>query len=279
VKKIAILPTLLTLGNGVCGFSAIAFASRIAYQGGADNFAVDQAYFAFSAYLIVLAMLFDALDGYVARLSKTASRFGGELDSLCDAISFGAAPAFLILRLGRDWGDIVPVRNTIAVIASLYLVCALLRLARFNVENSPDPASHKRFKGLPSPAAAGCIASVAMLGSQVHVYWSGLNPELVRSVVRFWAPLGGLAVALLMVSQVPYPHLTKQLLRGRRPFSYLLRIILVVFVLALARELSIILVFWGYALTFLVRYLLARNRWREPLSVVQASAEEPRGTP
>jgi CDP-diacylglycerol--serine O-phosphatidyltransferase len=263
----------------VCGFSAIAFASRIAYQGGADNFAVDQAYFAFSAYLIVLAMLFDALDGYVARLSKTASRFGGELDSLCDAISFGAAPAFLILRLGRDWGDIVPVRNTIAVIASLYLVCALLRLARFNVENSPDPASHKRFKGLPSPAAAGCIASVAMLGSQVHVYWSGLNPELVRSVVRFWAPLGGLAVALLMVSQVPYPHLTKQLLRGRRPFSYLLRIILVVFVLALARELSIILVFWGYALTFLVRYLLARNRWREPLSVVQASAEEPRGTP
>ena len=106
-------------------------------------------------------MLFDALDGYAARLFKTASDFGGQLDSLCDAISFGVAPAFLLLRMGADW-DMPLIRQAMVVIAALYMVCAILRLARFNVENSPDPASHKRFKGLPSPGAAGCVASRAV---------------------------------------------------------------------------------------------------------------------
>ena len=99
MKKIAILPTLLTLGNAVCGFSAIVVASWIDGTDGHD------VYFVYSAWLIVAAMLFDVLDGFVARLSKTASDFGGQLDSLCDAISFGAAPAFLILRLSREWED------------------------------------------------------------------------------------------------------------------------------------------------------------------------------
>jgi CDP-diacylglycerol--serine O-phosphatidyltransferase len=270
VKKIAILPTLLTLGNAVCGFSAIAYASKI------DGTPDTEAYFATAAWLIVAAMLFDVLDGYVARLSKTASSFGGELDSLCDAISFGAAPAFLILRMGREWETILVARNTIAVIASLYLVCVILRLARFNVENEPDPASHKRFKGLPSPAAAGCIVSLAILRSQVANDWTGFNPDVVRRVVSVWAPLGGLAVALLMVSRVSYPHLTKQLLRGRRHFGYLLRIILAVFVLALARELSLIIIFWGYAMTFLVRYALARIRPRETLALPSTPMEDPR---
>src|SRR5262249_35897720 len=99
VKKIAIIPTLLTLGNGVCGFAAILCASRIpagASVGADPNFAL-------AGWLIIAAMLFDGLDGYVARLSRTASKFGGELDSLCDAISFGVAPAFLLLRLGPAW--------------------------------------------------------------------------------------------------------------------------------------------------------------------------------
>src|SRR5438552_18337625 len=107
-------------------------------------------------------MVFDGLDGYAARLSKTASEFGGQLDSLCDAISFGVAPAFLLLRLGREW-ELTLAQQTIAVISVLYMACAILRLARFNVENSPDPAAQKRFKGLLSPAAAGCVASLCSL--------------------------------------------------------------------------------------------------------------------
>jgi CDP-diacylglycerol--serine O-phosphatidyltransferase len=261
VKKIAILPTLLTLGNAVCGFSAIVVASWINAGEGKD----DARYFGYSAWLIVAAMLFDVLDGFVARLSKTASDFGGQLDSLCDAISFGAAPAFLILRLSREWRDHSALMyNATVVIAVLFMVCVILRLARFNVENTPDPASHRRFKGLPSPAGAGCIVSLAILRSLAADNWAALDPERVREVVKYWAPLGGLLVALLMVSRVSYPHLTKQVLRGRRHYTYLLRIILVVFVLALAQQLSLLIVFWGYALTFAVRHAIITAQRRRP---------------
>jgi CDP-diacylglycerol--serine O-phosphatidyltransferase len=257
VKKIAILPTLLTLGNAVCGFSAIVVASWI---DGADG---SEVHFATSAWLLITAMLFDVLDGFVARLSKTASEFGGQLDSLCDAISFGAAPAFLILRLSREWRTASPLMyNATVVIAVLFMVCVILRLARFNVENAPDPASHRRFKGLPSPAGAGCIVSLAILRSLPADNWAGLPTDIVHEVVKYWAPLGGLIVALLMVSRVSYPHLTKQVLRGRRHYTYLLRIILVVFVLALAGQLSLLIIFWGYALTFAVRHAILRLQRR-----------------
>lgn len=255
MKKIAILPTVMTLGNGVCGFSAIVAASKI--DGGTPT----EHYFWVSACLVLAAMLFDVLDGFVARLSKTASEFGGQLDSLCDVVSFGVAPAYLILRLGREW-ETPLMRNTVSVVAALYLVCVILRLARFNIENTPDPASHRRFKGLPSPGGAGCIISLAILRSQSPDNWAGLNPELLRGVVKVWATVGSLAVALLMVSRVSYPHLTRGVLRGRRPFSYLLRIVLVVFVLALAQELSVVLAFWGYALVFAGRHIIGQLRSR-----------------
>jgi len=189
VKKIAIIPTLLTLGNGVCGFASIACASKI---GKLDSSAVsDNLYLALSGWLIVAAMVFDALDGYLARLSKTASKFGGELDSLCDAISFGVAPAFLLLRLGPGWEPRPLVHQAVAGIAALYLMCAVLRLARFNIENSPDPASHKRFRGLPSPGAAGCLASLAILCGELPgklavmrrelaQQWPAFDPEFIR---------------------------------------------------------------------------------------------------
>lgn len=255
VKKIAILPTLLTLGNGVCGFAAIHFASKVT-RDAADRDAADA--LLISAALIFLAMLFDALDGYAARLSKSASEFGGQLDSLCDAISFGLAPAFLLLKLCLEW-DKPPVNQAVAVIAALYLVCALLRLARFNLENSPDPTSHKRFKGLPSPAAAGCVASLALLQAELAANWAGLDELAVRHFVKVYAPLGTLLVALLMVSRLPYPHFTNQLLRGRRHFSFVVQLVLLVFVIALQRDVALFIVFWAYAFSAPVRYLLVRG--------------------
>ncbi len=274
MRKIAILPTLLTLGNAVCGFSAVVVASWI------DGDPHHDVYYFYSAWLLVAAMVFDVLDGFVARLSKTASEFGGQLDSLCDAISFGAAPAFLILRLSREWKETSALGyNATVMIAVLFMVCVILRLARFNVENTPDPSSHRRFKGLPSPAGAGCILSLAILRSHSADSWAGFNPDIVREVVKYWAPVGGLVVSLLMVSRVSYPHLTKQVLRGRRHYTYLLRIILVVFVLALARELSLLIVFWGYALTFAVRHLiaLAQRRGQPPATEAPPPpVEEPR---
>ena len=275
MKKISILPTLLTLGNAICGFAAIACASKIKPVYPIDS--GDAHLFFYSGWLILAAMLFDVLDGLVARLSRTASDFGGQLDSLCDTISFGAAPAFLLLRLGQDWQS-PTVRNAIPIISALYMVCAILRLARFNVENTPDPAAHRRFKGLPSPAAAGCLATLAMLRGQTPEILANVEPAL-HAFVQYWAPIGALIAALLMVSRVPYPHLTKQLLRGRRHFSYIVRIVLVVFLVVLLQDLALqhvalIAVFWSYALFFLGRHLVVRALNRRRLPVSPASLDE-----
>jgi len=261
VKRIAVLPTLLTLGNGVCGFAAIAYASKITLDGTMSGGDINY-YFLLSAGLIVAAMLFDALDGTAARLSRSASEFGGQLDSLCDAISFGAAPAFLLLRLGQEWQGRPVFAKTVAVIAALYLACAVLRLARFNTENTHDPSSHKRFKGLPSPAAAGCLASLVVLRSELTSTWTGFEERAVHEFVKVWAPLGAVALALLMVSRLSYPHFTRQLLRGRRQFRFVVQAVLFLAVVALAPELALFLMFWAYALTPPLRSLLRQLRPR-----------------
>jgi CDP-diacylglycerol--serine O-phosphatidyltransferase len=258
VKKIAIIPTLLTLGNAVCGLASIACASKIG--SGVSPADSDPHFITLSGWLIIAAMLFDALDGYVARLSKSASDFGLQLDSLCDAVSFGVAPAFLLLRLGPGWQPVPRLHEALAVVAALYMVCAILRLARFNIESTLEPNNQKRFRGLPSPGAAGCIASLAILrSSEQFQKWAALNPELVRNAVETWATLGALTVALLMVSRVPYPHLTKQILRGRRPFRHLVQVIIAVCVIVLIWELALVLLFWIYALGMPLRYLWSRT--------------------
>jgi CDP-diacylglycerol--serine O-phosphatidyltransferase len=262
MKKIAVLPTLLTLGNAICGFASLAAAAKIGQ--GELNLARDEYYFALAGWLIIGAMLFDGLDGYVARLSRTASRFGGELDSLCDAISFGAAPAFLALRLGPGW-DKGMLHQLLACIATLYMVCAILRLARFNVENSPDPSSHKRFRGLPSPGAAGCVASLAILRGQLF-RWPGLDAGMVHGLIEVWVAVGTLLVAVLMVSNIPFPHVTKQIFRGRRHFNHLVEVILFGFGIVVLQELALVLLFWGYALGIVVRYAWLRSRRPAPMS-------------
>jgi CDP-diacylglycerol---serine O-phosphatidyltransferase len=256
LKKIAIIPTLLTLGNAVCGFAAIACASKIDFTEATEH------YFALSGWLIIAGMLCDAADGFVARLAKSSSKFGGELDSLCDAISFGLAPAFLLMRMGPGWEPRPFLHQLLAGIAALYMVCALLRLARYNVESTQDVGSGKYFRGLPSPGAAGCVASLAILRSGLVERWT-LDPVLVRTGIEVWTTLGSLFIALLMVSRIPYPHATKQFLnqslRGRRQFSHLVQLILAGFVIVMLREFALLLGFWAYALGVPAWYLLLRN--------------------
>lgn len=265
MKKIAIIPTLLTLGNAVCGFAAISYAGKLGLPEVPPGSSEYTYYLYLSGWLIVAAMIFDSLDGYAARLSRSTSKFGGELDSLCDAVSFGVAPAFLLLRLGPGW-DFPVWHQALAVFATLYLVCAVLRLARYNVESPLESGGNKRFRGLPSPAAAGCIASLAVIRATLGQQWAG--------VIEVWAMFGALLVALLMVSAVPYPHLTKQLLRGRRHFNHLIQLILAGAVIFLLRELSLVLIFWGYALFILVQTGLASLRHPEPATVGLEGMEE-----
>jgi CDP-diacylglycerol--serine O-phosphatidyltransferase len=284
VKKIAVLPTLLTLGNGVCGFVAITFAAKILSANDLANLALlpdgsnrvaaailaNEANFAWAGWFILLGMLFDMLDGYVARLSKTASDFGGELDSLCDVVTFGVTPAFLLLKLGPDWTNPF-LHQCLAGIAALYFSCTALRLARFNVENDPDPANHKRFRGLPSPGAAGCIAALAILRGEFPAtldkrwqFFGNIDIEAARlstvQAVEIMAPIIALIISLLMVSNVPYPHLTGKIFRGKKHIGHLIQVLLAAFILLLFRSLAPLLVFWGFAFAFPLLALLARNR-------------------
>ena len=110
--------------------------------------------------LILLAMLFDAVDGQVARITRAVSDFGAQLDSLCDFVSFGLAPAILLVKMCPQftyWH-----RDAIWCIAAVFACCAALRLARFNVETDSDD-DHTMFAGLPTPAAAAAIGSFAIL--------------------------------------------------------------------------------------------------------------------
>jgi CDP-diacylglycerol--serine O-phosphatidyltransferase len=264
VKKIAVLPTLLTLGNGICGLVAITFTSKILPMPGPT----DEFNFAWAGWFILFAMVFDMLDGYVARLSKTASDFGGELDSLCDVVSFGVVPAFLLLKLGPSKESSEFLHMILAGIAALYFACAALRLARFNVANDTDAGSHKRFQGLPSPGAAGCIAALAILrgdfANTLARLWTGvLDPEgariFVERAVEISAPVCALTVALLMVSNIPYPHLTGKILRGKKHIGHLIQVLLVGFILVMFYSLAPLLIFWIYAFLFPVRSLLSRR--------------------
>jgi CDP-diacylglycerol--serine O-phosphatidyltransferase len=250
VRKIAILPTMCTLGNATCGFTAIALVTNTSV--GKLFESVELAAY-LSGWLIFAAMVFDMLDGYVARRSKTASQFGAELDSLCDAISFGVAPAFLLIHLGSSKAEVQLSQHLYFGVAILFVWCVVLRLARFNVQTTIDEKSHRFFKGLPSPGGAGCIASLVLLrhASQVQ----GVNATLLRWIpeesmamtITALAPFLGALVALLMVSRFQYVHLTNRILRRPQRFGRLIQVVLALFLVILFRELALVLGFWGYA--------------------------------
>src|SRR5579872_6872536 len=170
-RMFAVLPTMLTLGNAVCGFGAITFAAKVGLIQPMGWGRSDTECLWIAAALIFLAMVFDMLDGRAARWAKQSSQFGAELDSLCDAISFGVAPAFILVKFSPDFHP-----RLLWVIAVLYVVCAILRLARFNVETD-DEDSHDYFSGLPSPAAAGAVASFMIADPELVDLAKAVKPE------------------------------------------------------------------------------------------------------
>jgi len=241
LKTVAVLPSLATLGNLVCGLGAIYVCLLSVQAGGADlerqtlgspRFnAVFPTYLAIAAYLLVGAMIFDGLDGRLARLTRKTSEFGGQLDSLSDIVSFGVAPAILVLCIVHP-GDVAALGRWEKiywraewVMAASYACCAALRLARFNVENEEDESAHLGFRGLPTPGAAWAIIGLI-------IFHQGLLPDLAG---RSWAPRFvaalmppfALVLGLLMASRFPYAHLVNALFRGRRTFKQVVALALV----------------------------------------------------
>ncbi len=237
-QTFAVLPTALTLGNAVCGLGSIALVANLFHQEG-----VDQRMF-FAGLLIFIAMVFDLLDGAVARKMNQTSRFGEELDSLCDAISFGVAPAFVVLMNSSNLFH----PRFLWVVAVMYVLCVLVRLARYNAAIESEETTKDFFVGLPSPAAAALIASYALsIPSLMQLNAHGTS-ETLRMVgdrltlaADLSLPFMALAVAFLMVSRVRYPHFNYWL-RGMKEFHHMVKVIVGIAAVATVHELAVPLV-------------------------------------
>jgi CDP-diacylglycerol--serine O-phosphatidyltransferase len=267
LKYIAVLPAFVTLMNGACGFISIFFASRNREMRWSLFFRTgfDVSSFTLAGYMIILAMIADMLDGRLARLTRTTSSFGGQLDSLTDVISFGVAPAFLMLILVESCLDSMEFENlrfsllierSIFFSAILYAMCAVVRLARFNVENEEDEAAHMNFAGLPSPAAAGVVVSFVILHEH---FLTGIGDVLVYDtfgIITISAlPLITFLMSLLMVSRIRYPHLTNQLLRGKKTLPALLAIFASGMLIVWNIHVAMVFGFCGYVLFGLFRWI------------------------
>jgi CDP-diacylglycerol---serine O-phosphatidyltransferase len=263
IRTIAVFPTLLTLGNLICGFFAIVVAARIVKPPDQRSLelalALDAEQLMISGWLIFLAMVFDGLDGYVARLARTTSDFGAELDSLCDVVSFGVAPGFLLVKMCPRFTLVHS--EAVWIIAAAYAACAALRLARFNVETTDDD-EHLHFSGLPSPAAAAVIAGFAIMFFKLR---QDIGPQSFKESVDSWLqyllPFFGLGLAVLMVSRIRYPHVTNRVLRGQRSFGHVVAVVFFFVVVMVARGYALPVVASAFALYGPAR--LAWEKWVE----------------
>ena len=270
LRYIAVLPSFITLMNGACGFMAIVFASRSPALSWTLPF-IRRSYltsFSLAGYFIFLAMIADVLDGRVARLTRTTSSFGGQLDSLSDAISFGVAPAFLMIKLSEfhleNLKDITPrfsmlLGRVVFFSAILYAMCAVVRLARFNVENEEDEAAHMNFAGLPSPAAAGVIVSLAILHQQLFQRFADRSQDVLNNFELFSVfvlPVITLLTGILMVTRIRYPHLANHLLRGKKTLASLLGFFAAGLFIVWNIQLAMVIGFCGFALAGVIRWLI-----------------------
>lgn len=253
---LAVLPTMLTLGNGVCGLGAIA----VAISGDELAWTLEQKLFA-AGMLIFGGMLFDALDGSAARMTGQETEFGAELDSLCDAVTFGTAPAVIIWRIS----DALPQRFLWAV-GVLFTLCVLIRLARFNVETDEED-SHETFEGLPSPAAAGTLAAFGIAMPDLKAIASDpVYPENIQAIAEaalkgshYFIPALAGVLAYLMVSRVQYPHLVSQWVKGRRAPHQIGQAMFAVTGVVLLHWLALPIAFCYYAFAAPLKSLLAKR--------------------
>lgn len=252
-RTAAAIPTLFTLGNLLCGFAAIFMASRDP----ATKLPLHWTPLTFSAIFIFLGMVMDGLDGRIARLTHSTSDLGEQLDSMADMITFGVAPAFAAIQLvgvGVPFVGEAPesIFNRIALVTGcIYVACAALRLARFNLElTKPTESDHMSFKGLPSPGAAGTVASLILLHQHFvfknkaldDVQWSETISAYLMVAIMMLA-------AFAMVSRLRYSHVVNRYLRGRVPFRRIAMIVVAVLILVIYPQASFAAIFALYALS------------------------------
>lgn len=232
MRHLSILPNVFTSLNLFCGYMSIIFTSREEYL--------------VAGWLIILALICDILDGRIARFTSVTSRFGAELDSLSDLVSFGVAPAFLIFN--RYLSDYLVVG---LISTATFALCGALRLARFNIT---PPSGRDVFTGLPIPAGAGILCTLTIFEMQFFPFFR--FPDIAIPFVL-------ILTGFLMVSTVEYPAMKKS-----KKTSGIRQLLVVVFVIALITmpALTLFLYSWGFASyglfmwAFKKLYLLIRGK-------------------
>lgn len=235
---IYVLPNLITTMNMFFGFLAIVQAIKSEYI--------------FAAYAIVAAAVFDLLDGRVARMTQSMSKFGAEYDSLCDLVSFGVAPGILLYL----WA-LQPFGRIGWLVSFLFAACGALRLARFNVQANIIEKAY--FQGLPIPMAAGIVASSVLAFNDLQLESLG-SPGLLAMTVL---------LSFVMVSNFRYRSFKDIDLRHRLPFRYLVVGVLLFAVIAIRPEVMLFVLFMCYAVLGAVFGLLG---WGKPLKATPAMA-------
>lgn len=201
-KGVYLLPNTLTLCGMFCGYFAIMSAINGNYV--------------YAAWAIIIATVFDGLDGWIARLTNTSTRFGVELDSLSDLVAFGVAPAVMMYK----W-TLMPFGRLGWAASFLFVACGALRLARFNVQTGS--ASSKAFKGMPIPGAAAILSSII-------IFYYGFEFHIGPPDRNIFYPVFTIILALLMVSTLRFHGLKEIDFRERKPFWVLIVFVLILFV-------------------------------------------------
>jgi CDP-diacylglycerol--serine O-phosphatidyltransferase len=261
-SRIYFLPNLMTAGNLFCGFMAIVncIQARLAETAPSGEYlgATPADHYRYAVWFIFGAAAFDALDGRLARLGGRESLFGAEFDSLADVVSFGVAPTLMVVYLIISPTQGYPVfRNIGWFLGFVYLLCAAMRLARFNVITNPllyrgKKEAMKDFIGLPVPAAAGTVASLVLFL---------LDLAEADKSLKSWAlslPFLMLLIAFLMMSPVRYPSGKNVDLQTKTRLRTFVGFLVFIGLLLLYKEITVLAAFLGYIFFGLFRH------WRKP---------------
>ncbi|MBN1571662.1 MAG: CDP-diacylglycerol--serine O-phosphatidyltransferase [Deltaproteobacteria bacterium] len=245
-KGIYILPNLITTMSLFAGFFSIILSIN--------------GKFVQAVWALIFAAVFDGLDGKVARFTKTESEFGVQYDSLSDLVSFGVAPAILVYQ----WA-LTPFARLGWLGAALYVICAALRLARFNIQITTIEKSV--FNGLPSPPSALMLATTVLFFRD-----TGLSLEEYRVYILVLVYL----LAFLMVSNVKYSSFKELEVARRRPINILLLLILILILIAIKPEIMLFAIVAFFVMSGIVNLLFRLLTRKRGEQVSEVPAEEER---
>ncbi|MDP8215515.1 MAG: CDP-diacylglycerol--serine O-phosphatidyltransferase [Candidatus Euphemobacter frigidus] len=236
MKKIYILPNLFTTANVFCGVYALTLILR-----------GDPHLYIRAAWFLLLAMIFDFIDGQLARFYKATTRFGVEFDSLADFFSFGVVTTVLAYRIVLQH-----LKGFGIGVAFLYIVFCALRLARFNIQVNKEEKTD--FKGLPSPVAAGVVLSFIIFNDHFQLGWEMAIPFIM------------IVLSSLMVTSITYPTLLTLNLRKKKPFLYLVAIVLILVILITHHQIGVFVAFISYLILGLYQGIRLEIRERRKVA-------------